>query len=174
MRLALLTGGLGLAAWLLGGAAQAQALPLAGDRLHALACIDARAGLDAALAAAPARPPSVAEARRIGLARREVARICLGQEAEVPRPSGRVAQPPLAVTPASTAPSGGLPPLQGPPAGSAGAPLASSPPALPAVLTACDATGCWDSHGRRLERAGPLLLTPQGPCTPAGGLLNCP
>jgi len=57
-------------------------------------------------------------------------------------------------------------------AASAGAALHAA--AVGAVVTACDAGGCWDSEGRRLERAGPLLLGPQGACTLQGALLNRP
>ena len=54
-------------------------------------------------------------------------------------------------------------------------PLAA-PPGFPgpAVLTTCDATGCWDSAGARYNLQGPVLLGPGGACTQQGGLLICP
>lgn len=50
------------------------------------------------------------------------------------------------------------------------APVAVAPPPPPAitrppVITTCDAGGCWDSDGRRLNRAGPVLIGPGGACS---------
>ena len=72
-------------------------------------------------------------------------------------------QPPLAVQPIKPAtpavPAAPLPPVAIPRA---------------SVITACDAGGCWDSDGARLQRSGPNLMGPRGPCTPHGTLFNCP
>jgi hypothetical protein len=44
----------------------------------------------------------------------------------------------------------------------------------PAALTTCDAGGCWDSEGRRLDRSGPILVGPRGGCTVQAGVVHCP
>jgi hypothetical protein len=58
------------------------------------------------------------------------------------------------------------------------APVQPPPPPLrvdrPAVITACDPGGCWDSNGTRLNRAGPVLLGPTGACSVSGGFVHCP
>lgn len=50
----------------------------------------------------------------------------------------------------------------------------ANPVRPPAGIAACDATGCWTSDGRRLQRTGPVLLGPRGFCTLNGTLLACP
>jgi hypothetical protein len=50
----------------------------------------------------------------------------------------------------------------------------ANPVRPPAGIAACDATGCWTSDGRRLQRTGPVLLGPRGFCTLNGTLLSCP
>jgi hypothetical protein len=127
--------------------------------------VSARAALEAARSDVAVPPPTPAQVARIGQARRAVARICLGEGAAAPAASRRMAQAPLAAAAVPAAPAPGLPAPQ---------PTTVQRAEPPAVLTACDALGCWDSQGRRLERAGPLLLGPQGPCTAQGGRLNCP
>lgn len=56
------------------------------------------------------------------------------------------------------------------------APAATSPAAEPRPVTlgACDEQGCWTSDGRRLTRAGSLLIGPSGFCTQQGTALRCP
>jgi hypothetical protein len=135
--------------------------PLRADPLKSAACDAALARLDAARAAAPAS----VEARR-----RDATRVCLGlaSQAPVPTRSNRWAQPPIAVPPPVIEP----PPR--PPAALAAKPL---PPPVhierPPVVTSCDLTGCWTSDGTRLQRAGPGLMGPQGPCVVQGGLAFC-
>jgi hypothetical protein len=43
----------------------------------------------------------------------------------------------------------------------------------PAMVSSCDATGCWASDGTRLHRAGPNLIGPRGLCTVSGKLVQC-
>ena len=99
---------------------------------------------------------------RVEPLRKQAAQACLGSNGHTRAPL-RAPSPPLAVAPPAFAP--------------APAPLAVPPPAAaprPAVTTACDAAGCWDSNGNRLNRAGPVLLGPQGVCTQVAGVLSCP
>ena len=42
------------------------------------------------------------------------------------------------------------------------------------TLSSCDEQGCWTSDGRRLQRAGSLLIGPGGFCTAHGAELRCP
>jgi hypothetical protein len=112
---------------------------------------------------------------RLEKLRREAARACLASRADAPAPTPqRLAQPPLAVPPVAG------PPLHAPSrATGAASALPAGPvpvprPAAPIVVTTCDATGCWTSDGRRLDRAGPNLLGPRGLCTLQGALLQCP
>jgi hypothetical protein len=44
----------------------------------------------------------------------------------------------------------------------------------PAVVTACDPGGCWDTQGRRFDKVGPLLVGPRGACNPTAGAVQCP
>jgi hypothetical protein len=44
----------------------------------------------------------------------------------------------------------------------------------PPVIVSCDAGGCWDSNGTRLNRAGPVLVGPGGPCLATGNVVQCP
>lgn len=49
------------------------------------------------------------------------------------------------------------------------------PAAPPAVITSCDATGCWDSAGGRYNKgAGNTYFGPRGACTASGGTMVCP
>jgi hypothetical protein len=76
------------------------------------------------------------------------------------------------------------PAVRVPPVGGAAATpvLPPQPPVPPAplvvprasVITQCDPTGCWDSSGRRLNRVGPGLAGPGGPCTVQGNSAMCP
>ena len=144
-----------------GSAAQAQA---AGDPLKSPECARARDSLEAARAASQ-------PAARVEALRRDAARICLGAGGDA-LPPARVAQPPLHVPPTR------ITPAVRPTAPS----LPLAPPAAPlpeirrpGAVTNCDAGGCWDSNGTRLNRAGPNLVTPGGSlCTQQGSLVNCP
>jgi hypothetical protein len=70
-------------------------------------------------------------------------------------------------------------PFTGPSAAPARPQLGAPPPeAVRApqtfTLSACDDQGCWTSDGRRLSRAGALLIGPTGLCSQHGTLLRCP
>jgi len=67
------------------------------------------------------------------------------------------------------------PPAARPPLPATGA-TTSSPiePSHPVTLSACDEQGCWTSDGRRLQRAGSLLIGPAGFCIRHGAELRCP
>jgi hypothetical protein len=73
----------------------------------------------------------------------------------------------VAVTPIPAPPSPAVPPV---------AAIPQPPLAIPRppVVTACDASGCWDSNGTRYNQQGPVLLGPKGVCTLQAGALNCP
>ena len=112
-------------------------------------------------------PASNARAARVAHAREQAAVACLGHS------QGRAARsgapyPVQAVPPVNSAVRA-QPAL---PAVTAPAPPAATP--RPAVITTCDPAGCWDSDGRRLNQVGPLLMSPRGPCTTHGGVVNCP
>ncbi len=130
------------------------------DPLKSPACGDALAVLEEARASG--------DAARAEAARRQATAACLGSGGEARRPSP-TAQPPVAVPP----------PTLEPPAAAA-APVPQPRPVRPvaverpAVITTCDAGGCWDSEGRRLNRAGPVLLGPGGPCVASGQAVQCP
>jgi hypothetical protein len=106
-----------------------------------------------------------ANAERIEVLRRQAAQACLGGTGAATRPSPSV-RAPIAVAPTATAVPHPAPPLM------------VSPPTVaierPPVLTTCDAGGCWDSNGTRLNRAGPLLMGPGGMCTTVGTTVHCP
>jgi len=76
---------------------------------------------------------------------------------------------PVIQVPPVTGPAVALPQLPSP------VPLLP-PVAVPraAVITQCDPTGCWDSNGHRLNRVGPGLAGPGGPCTVQGNAVMCP
>lgn len=148
--------------------AQTDASPAA-DPLNTPQCRAARTRLDVATTAAVGRhEPS---RRALQVARERVAQACFGQAADTAAASGlRAPQPPATVQPVI----GGRPSVQAP------APPMPTPPAPPlvqpraAVITQCDPTGCWDSSGRRLNRVGPGLAGPGGPCTVQGNAALCP
>lgn len=114
------------------------------------------------------RGASPARSARLAQARESAATICLGRSqgrgvrSGAPYPAQPVA-PPAISTPR---PQVSLPAVLAPPA-------AVSIP-RPTVITTCDPAGCWDSDGRRLDRMGPLLMSPRGPCTVQGGFATCP
>lgn len=140
-------------------ALHANAAPPA-DPLKSDACGRALAALQAARAPDSGRTPAQVEASR-----REATQACLGGNGDARRPSP-TAQAPLVVPPPAVA----LPRPAAPPEVALPAP----PIERPAVITACDAGGCWDSSGRRLNRAGPLLIGPGGACVKTGLQVRCP
>lgn len=135
------------------------------DPMNSPACMAARSQLDAALAAQD--PDHPREGRRMpAQERRDVLHACLGSSGGAGVRSG--APQPAQVVPQVI-----------PPARAALLPAVSPPPpplAIPRVttITHCDPGGCWDSEGRRLNNAGPLLMGPQGLCSIQGGTVHCP
>jgi hypothetical protein len=104
---------------------------------------------------------------RLEALRQQATQACLGGSGEARRPSP-VAQPPIVVPPPIVAvPAPAEAPRPAPP---------PSPVAIqrPPVLTSCDAGGCWDSNGGRLNRAGPTLIGPGGACVVTGQVVHCP
>ena len=130
--------------------------PLASDE-----CQLARSELDTALNAAAKNRHD--KAAQLAQARQRMALACLGP-ASSSQAATRSRQTPLVVPP--IVPAAPTPPVVVP------------PPALTvprtSIITACDAGGCWDSDGARLQRSGPNLMGPRGPCTAQGALFNCP
>lgn len=137
--------------------AQAQA---PGDPLKSDACGRALADLQAARAGASGRTPGQVEALR-----RDATQACLGGNGDARRPAP-TAQAPLAVPPPTVALPRSVPPREGTPP--------APPIERPAVITSCDAGGCWDSNGKRLNRAGPVLIGPAGVCVTTGPQVQCP
>ncbi|WP_156373225.1 hypothetical protein [Pseudorhodoferax sp. Leaf267] len=129
------------------------------DPLQSPACLAARERLDAA------QGQGMTPQRRA--LRQEVANACLRAQADPPRPA-RLARPAEAV-PSTIAP----PPQVATPSA---LPSPTAPPApQPAQVTRCDAGGCWDNNGQRLNRSGNQLVNPQGQfCTQQGTVLVCP
>jgi len=148
--------------------APAQGPSRAGDPLQSPACLAAREALDAAMAQTQPAP------QRLQSLRQRVAADCLHAAADPPRPA-RLARPPEAVAPITPV----TPVIPAPPAaaGMPRAPAAPMPPAVPqpAQVGRCDAGGCWDNGGQRLNRSGAYLVDPQGRlCTQQGTVLSCP
>ncbi|MEO7954106.1 MAG: hypothetical protein ABIR35_08450 [Polaromonas sp.] len=140
------------------------------DGIDSARCRRARGDLELALGEASDRQPDTASA--LALARQQAASACLGQANSHAAPASRW-QPSLAIQPAQP-----IQPIT--PAGPAPAPVVRAAPLPPvaipraSVISSCDAGGCWDSDGARLQRSGPNLIGPRGPCTPQGTLFNCP
>lgn len=158
-------------AWALALPAMAAApddAPRAQDPLKTPACLAARERLDAIMA--EPKPDLVL----LRAARTRAARACFREEAEaVERAPARLDRPrlptPLVSVPPPIAPT--APPPAPPPSPSA---TAAPPPVAPAQLQRCDAGGCWDSTGQRLNQAGNVLLDGWGRrCTTQGTVLNC-
>jgi len=138
------------------------------------ACREALAQLDRQEAAATRDGAASAVREPVRQARREAAAACLRGPADGPPPN--TVRPPVSVT---------VPEVLRPPAtpGVPTAPPASTAPrapspSMPTTLSTCDALGCWTSDGTRLQRAGPGLIGPRGPCTPTGttvgAIVTCP
>jgi hypothetical protein len=135
------------------------------DPLKSEACGMALQHLQQLVAAAAPRDP--ADLDKIALARGHAAQLCLGESSTqrersgVPYRSEAVAPPTTAIARPNVpvAPSAPAPPLAVP---------------RPPVITGCDAAGCWDSDGRRLNTMGPVLMGPRGPCIVQGAMVNCP
>ena len=134
------------------------------DPLKSDACKEAIAALEQAAG----ESASATRSARLAHARENAATVCLGRSKERGTRSGA----PYPAQPVSPSATSAPRPLPSPPA--AAAQPSAPPPPRPAVITTCDVAGCWDSDGRRLNQMGPLLMSPRGPCTPQGGLANCP
>jgi hypothetical protein len=138
-----------LAAWL------AATPAWAADPLKSGACAEALATLQRA------------DADHREAARGAATRACLGGSGVAQRPSPTAQAPLVVPPPIIDVPAPPRPPVELPPS-----------PAVaierPPVITACDAGGCWDSNGTRLNSAGPMLIGPGGACTTAGAVVRCP
>lgn len=144
----------------LSGLGTAQAMSEA-EAMKSPACLAARERLNALMA--EDKPDIV----RLRAARQRGARACFRTDADTPAPS-RADRPVIALPqPAATTP----PSASAPRSQTVTAPSAPQPP----QVTRCDEGGCWDSEGRRLNRAGNRLIDPRGRlCTQQGPVLNCP
>jgi hypothetical protein len=136
----------------------------AGDPLKSSACGEAIAALEAAREAAR-RDPALVSTEAL---RQRATQLCLGGGDSPTRPA-RAMQAPIAVPPPVIAPPGPpaaarIPPTPLPPVDIGRAP----------TITSCDLNGCWASDGSRLNRVGPQLHGPSGPCTVQSGLAYCP
>ena len=130
------------------------------------ACDRARRGLEHALQAHVVN--NTTSSVRLEAARRQAQAACLGGDATT-TPGRRVApQPPFAV------PDPPLPAARMP-APAVALPLPSVPLPSPRVLGPCDATGCWDNQGRRLNEGGGIYSAPGGGvCSVQGVFATCP
>lgn len=143
-------------------AAQADDAPRSADCQRAL---DALQSQEALSAPAPGASMSSQARARLEPLRREASRACLGA-APGPQAPRATLRAPISVAPVAPAP-----------VARPTSPAPASPPVQvrsPAVVTSCDATGCWASDGSRLQRLGPDLVGPRGTCTVQGAVLNCP
>jgi hypothetical protein len=134
------------------------------DPLHSPECGVAREVLERALDDASRK--LAGSAQRLGQARKEAIEACLGRDTGERARAG-APDPSIAVAP---------PVMQAPHAPASPAIVAPAPPAYvpPAVVTTCDASGCWDSNGRRINNLGPMLVGPRGACIVVGGIVQCP
>lgn len=144
-------------------ASQAQAA----DLLDSPECHAARERLDVAEAAAVR---GLVDKAALGKARERTALACFGRPPD--QPQGERAPQPVRAVPPITGPVPPMPPRPATPPGAEPLPPVVVPRAP--VITTCDPAGCWDSNGNRLNRVGPDLIGPRGPCTVQGNLANCP
>ena len=129
------------------------------DPLKSEACARALAALEAARQRGPAQ--------EVQASRAAATQACLGGSGAAVRPSPVLREPQAVAPPVITPPARPAPPVTRPPA----APVEIE---RPAVVTTCDDAGCWDGEGRRLNRAGPVLIGPGGPCVGSGVQVQCP
>ena len=148
----------------------------AADALRSETCLAALGRLDAQEARQASAPAGDGKPTRpskaLQLAQQAVAAACLGV-AEGATAAPRQAQPvPLPPRAPAAAPAV-VPQLAVPSTAAPLPPIVVPPP--PPFVTACDATGCWSSDGRRLDRVGPdTYFRDRQLCTARGGLLYCP
>lgn len=143
---------------------------LRADPLRAPACLDALDALRAREAVAVLTPSNSPDPRLLAL-RRRAAAVCLGVRDDAAPVPARQAQTPVSTldaprVPAIVAAPPVLPPL------AANRPVFA--PAPPLTTLTCDAVGCTASDGSRLNRMGPNLWGPGGPCIALGPVLQCP
>ena len=165
-------GALVLATKLVTPALAAAADTAGADPLQSSECRDALAALTRREAASTdARAPANARSPDPALqaSRALAARACLASRADPPVPQ-RLAQPPLAVPPVTTA----HPVLPAVPAPAPSLAIAPRSPEPPRFTLTCDAIGCWANDGTRLNRVGPNLWGPRGACSVQGTILQCP
>lgn len=134
-----------------------------GDPLASPECEAARTELDHALNGLVNEHATPRD--RLAAARARAAKACLGGD-ERGRKRAGAPEPPLRVAPPVITDGTQLPKLE------------QAPPPLviprPTIVTTCDASGCWDSEGRRLNNAGPVLMGPRGLCSGTGLTVSCP
>lgn len=141
------------------------------DALKSPACLAARERLEAIMA--EAKPDIV----RLRAARQRGARACFRAEADAAEQQpARLERPRIVLPPPGTPVPVPAPPTLPAVPGVTPAPAPTpSPVPQPAQVQRCDAGGCWDAQGQRLNRVGPQLVNPQGQlCTQQGTVLSCP
>jgi hypothetical protein len=140
------------------------AAPPTVDPMHAPACLQAMAALEAAASAA--RPagagehPAAAEASakaRIQDLQKFAAGTCLGAWMDTPPPASRAQVPPVHVSPVP-----GLAMRAAPVAGTAASPARPAPPQPSPAIVSCTAGGCITSDGAWVARGTGVLLGPEG------------
>ena len=125
--------------------------PHESDPLASAKCQLASRELEAVLSATEGNRAE--KAPKLDLARKRMALACFGPAKDS---AGRTrTSPPVIVVPPIVP---AAPPL---PATAAPQPPVTIP--RPSVITSCDAGGCWNSEGSRLNRSGPNLMGPRGP-----------
>lgn len=167
----LLCAGAALAAAWAAGPGTAGAEPLSeADALKSPACLAARERLEAIMA--EDKPDIV----RLRAARQRGARACFRAEADAAEQQpARLERPRIVLPPPGTpVPVPAAPVVPSVPA-TAGVAPSPAPAVQPAQVPRCDAGGCWDAQGQRLNRVGSQLANPQGQlCTQQGTVLSCP
>ena len=162
-RALLLTAACAMGAAVSGGAVRA-------DPLRSPACLEALDALRAREAIAVQTPSNSPDPRLLAL-RRRAAAVCLGVRDDAAPVPARQSQTPVSTLDATRAPAviAAPPELR---------PLVPNrpvvAPAPPLTTLNCDAVGCTASDGSRLNRMGPDLWGPGGPCIALGPVLQCP
>jgi hypothetical protein len=137
------------------------------DPLHSGACKTAQAALEHDLQNAAAG--NAAAKQELGSVRRQALEACLGPQTGHDQRSGAPSVP-IAVHSPALAPQQGNAPVPAPALQTA--PMHSP---RPVAITSCDAGGCWDSQGQRLNFMGSVLIAPNGGvCSSQAGTVQCP
>jgi hypothetical protein len=140
------------------------------------ACRDAVAALQAhesvrAASAPKAQPderPDATADRTWRILRARAAQICLGGEPDAPTPLPHSARAPIAVPPVVIEPPAVRAPRVTP-----ATPPQIEPRKPPAVVTSCDAGGCWTSDGLRLPQVGRNPQDSRVRCSVQGSVVVC-